>query len=313
MNKVCKADEIINPRTGKCVKKNGKIGKEILRSSRPVMPPLVLPPSAVSQAGPSRLVLPSISQAARRDLSPNTIKNIPRTGQRKKEFESLFYMGMESRVQYLLDRFLKRLPTGPGVRLNSAMQKRQQHFLQVGGIADEEDEEDLKEAVQRGWISKFDLVNYYTIRNGNEPKPLIRSAEDIVYGTNEVIPKAKSPVKISPRQPRTFGGSIVDEESLKKFFDNLEIAEGKKQSRTAKNIMDQGFADLSGTSGRGKIFSNIRRQLKLEKSRNAKYLGVSSESSKESSSPKSSKKSSPKSSKSSKSSKKSSPRSNWSI
>ena len=43
MSKKCKDDEILNPATNRCVKKTGKIGKELLKSQKAPAKPKPIP------------------------------------------------------------------------------------------------------------------------------------------------------------------------------------------------------------------------------------------------------------------------------
>jgi hypothetical protein len=262
--KQCKSDEILNPKTGRCVKKSGKIGKEIMKSQ--------IPDDTIDAFARMNIASTSISRP--KTPSPRTsIVKVERSGNRKREFDSMKYMSIDQRTQYILDRFLKRIPTENGVTLNSAMKRRQQHYIEVGAIADSQDDEDLKEAVQRGWISKFDVVKYYTLRNGREPKPLLPGAEQIVYSNEEVKPKVTY-TSTSKTQTQEVNRGIKDEKSLAEFFDKLEKDE--KKSKTASNILEQGFVDLSlSGASRNKIFSSIRSGMKRERERIMKDSGIS--------------------------------------
>lgn len=260
--KQCKSDEILNPKTGRCVKKSGKIGKEIMKSQ--------IPDDTIDAFAGMNIALTSSSRP--KTPSPRTsIFKVERSGNRKREFDSMKYMSIDQRTQYILDRFLKRIPTENGVTLNSAMKRRQQHYIEVGAIADAEDDEDLKEAVQRGWISKFDVVKYYTLKSGKEPKPLLPGAEQIVYSNEEVKPKA---TKQTSTKTQEVNRGIKDEKSLAEFFDKLEKDE--KKSKTTTNILEQGFVDLSlSGANRNKIFSSIRSGMKRERERVMKDSGLS--------------------------------------
>jgi hypothetical protein len=65
---VCKADQIRNPKTGRCVKKTGKIGKEILAKR-----------SSKSKSSSPRRISPRKISIKKKDCKPNQIRN-PRTG-----------------------------------------------------------------------------------------------------------------------------------------------------------------------------------------------------------------------------------------
>ena len=74
MPKNCKADEILNPATNRCVKKTGKIGKELLKSQKAPVKPKPIPkisPNKIRQKSPPRPKLVAKS------------KPIPKTGKKQ--------------------------------------------------------------------------------------------------------------------------------------------------------------------------------------------------------------------------------------
>lgn len=170
----------------------------------------------------------------------SSITKITRTGKRQKEFDSLFYMRDSIRRQYILDRYLKRLPKGD-VKLNTAFQTRAEIGTDTG------DDEDLREAYQRGWIGYEDILKYYKPNSKGDFPPNLLKRQDIIMKNliektveNKTLPSSKSPSSYKKRKI-----NLEDKKEFEAFFKSLEKIEKVRSTKTDDILLSKGFSKLS--------------------------------------------------------------------
>lgn len=170
----------------------------------------------------------------------SSIVKVSRNGMRQKEFDSLFYMRDALRRQYILDRYLKRLPKA-GVKLNTAFQSR----TEIG--TDKGDDEDLLEAYQREWIGYEDILKYYTPSAKGVVPPNLLKRQDIIMANlirKSSLPKSTS-VKSSPEYKKR-KVNLEDKKEFEAFFDSLQKKEkGSRSTKTDDILLNKGFSKMS--------------------------------------------------------------------
>jgi hypothetical protein len=199
----------------------------------------------------------------------SSITKVSRNGMRQKEFDSLFYMRDALRRQYILDRYLKRLPKG-GVKLNTAFQAR----TEIG--TDKGDDEDLTEAYQRGWIDFQDILKYYTPSSEGVVPPSLLKRQDIIM-TNLIrkssLPKTRTSLKKPSKEKKV---NMDDKKEFDAYFDSLEKKEkGKRSTKTTEILLNKGFSNMSvnDTKIRNK-FKKLKTDLSKSKQENIKLSEI---------------------------------------
>lgn len=168
----------------------------------------------------------------------SSISKVSRSGKRQKEFDSLFYMRDSLRRQYILDRYLKRLPKGD-VKLNTAFQTR----VEIG--TDAGDDEDLKEAYQRGWIGYQDILKYYKPNSEGVFPPNLLKRQDIIMKDlvkKTILPKSTTPSDKKTSEYKKRKINLEDKKEFEEFFKKLEKT---RSTKTNDILLPKGFAKLS--------------------------------------------------------------------
>jgi hypothetical protein len=170
----------------------------------------------------------------------SSVKKVVRVGSRKNEFDSLFYTRDDIRRQYVLDRYLKRLPKNG--KLNTAQSRRTEYEIEVGAISKKHDDEDLEEAYQRGWIDQEDIAKYYKpIKSQDMPPSLLPREKIIMSSSRKSVVQKISKKGLNQPSKRT-KLNLDNKADFDKFFDSLAKKEKIKKSNV--KLVNKGFSDL---------------------------------------------------------------------
>lgn len=196
----------------------------------------------------------------------SSITSALRTGKRLKEFDSLFYMRDSIRRQYILDRYLKRLPKGD-VKLNTAFQTR----IEIG--TDNGDDEDLREAYQRGWIDYQDILKYYKPSTEGVFPPNLLKRQDIIMGNlvkKTSLPKSTG-IKLTQSLQERKKTNFDDIKEFEAFFESLEKKEKGRNTKSDLILLSKGFSKLAvGDKKEKNRFISMKKQLSNVKKTNIK-------------------------------------------
>lgn len=196
----------------------------------------------------------------------SSITSVSRSGKRLKEFDSLFYMRDGIRRQYILDRYLKRLPKGD-VKLNTAFQTR----IEIG--TDNGDDEDLQEAHQRGWIDYQDILKYYKPSSEGVMPPNLLKRQDIIMKNlvkKTSLPKTPKVVK-KTSLPKKKEINFENKKEFDEFFEKFEKKEKVRNTKTDETLLEKGFSKMKLSNEKKKnILSSLRKQTDRLKKSNIK-------------------------------------------
>jgi hypothetical protein len=176
----------------------------------------------------------------------------------KEDFEKLQGMISSVRIQYILDKYLKKikLPRYRGLDIN---------------------EEDFKEILNRGYFTSGDLAQYYTIRKGKIPTALNQDFERLVYSHKGKAPAVKKRKTSSAKEipVRRTKSNIVtsisppdfdNKKDVDRYFEELTKYEEKDLKKISKDLIAQGFAQPKN-SDKKRILSQMKKNISNEISR----------------------------------------------
>ena len=200
-----------------------------------------------------------------------SLKKVVRQGTRKNEFDSLFYIRDDIRRQYILDRYLKRLPKSG--KLNTAQNRRIEYEMEVGAESKKHDDEDLEEAYQRGWIDQEDIAKYYKLIKSQDLPPSLLPREKIIMTSSRKSIKNKTPKKISSHLSKRKKIDVENKKEFDEFFDKLMKKEKNKNSNI--KLVQKGFSDMSIKKNAKSVLKSIKNsQAKVKTAEEKKNLKI---------------------------------------
>lgn len=164
----------------------------------------------------------------------------------KEDFEKLRGMISSVRIQYILDKYLKKikLPKYRDLDIN---------------------EEDFKEILNLGYFTSGDLAQYYIIRKGKIPTALDKKFEQLVYthkGKEPITKKRKTGETLVIRSKSQIV-DFDDKKDVDRYFAELIKQEEKGMKKISKDLIAQGYAQPSNIK-RKRVFDVIKNKIKRE-------------------------------------------------